>query len=76
VPLGLPGYYRTILAIAGLVAFFGTMAVGYIKKGPGWLLIGPFYSFVAVLCVDEFILQVFPPKLAPYAEGNTWLKLT
>jgi hypothetical protein len=44
--------------------------------GAGWLLIGWPFAFLAAIAVQVFIQRVFPPKLEPYAEGSTWLKLT
>jgi len=55
---------------------FGTIAFGYIKQGPGWLLIGWPFGLATAFIVQGFILRAFPPKLEPHAEGNTWLKLT
>jgi hypothetical protein len=42
----------------------------------GWLLAGLPFAFVAGIAAQAFVLRVFPPKLAPHAEGSTWLKLT
>lgn len=50
--------------------------LGYEYSGPGWLLIGWPFTVVAVLVAQTAITFIFPPKLKPYAEGSTWLKLT
>ncbi len=76
VPLGFPTYYRVILFIASEGVLFGTIAFGYMKQGPGWLLIGWPFGLAAVFMVQGFILRAFPPKVEPHAEGNIWLKLT
>ena len=76
VPLGFPTHYRVILFIAYEGVAFGTIAFGYVKQGPGWLLIGWPLALIAALIVQGAILRAFPPKLRPYGEGNTWLKLT
>ena len=75
-PLGFPTYYRVILFIASEGVFFGTLAFGYIKQGPAWLLIGWPLGMGAAFIVQVFILRAFPPNLEPHAEGNIWLKLT
>jgi hypothetical protein len=54
----------------------GTIAYGYMKQGPGWLLIGWPFGLAAVFIIQGFILRAFPPKLEPHAQGNIWLKLT
>ena len=76
VPLGFPTYYRAILFIASEGVLFGTIAYGYMKQGPGWLLIGWPFGLAAAFIVQGFILWAFPPKLEPHAQGNIWLKLT
>ena len=50
--------------------------IGYMKQGPGWLLIGWPFRLAAAFIVQGFILRAFPPKLEPHAEGTIWLKLT
>ena len=76
VPLGFPTYYRVILFIASEGVSFGTIAYGYMKQGPGWLLIGWPFGLAAAFIIQGFILRAFPPKLEPHAQGNIWLKLT
>jgi hypothetical protein len=76
VPLGFPTYYRAILFIVSEGVLFGTIAYGYMKQGPGWLLIGWPFGLAAAFIVQGFILRAFPPKLEPHAQGNIWLKLT
>ncbi|MGA7632271.1 MAG: hypothetical protein WCB11_16025 [Terriglobales bacterium] len=75
-PLGFPSYYRAILFIASVGVLFGTIAYGYMKQGPGWLLIGWPFGLAAAFIVQGFILRALPPKLEPHAQGNIWLKLT
>ena len=74
--LGFPAYYRAILFIASEGVLLGTVAWGYMKQGPGWLLIGWPFGLAAAFAAQAFILRAFPPKLEPHAEGNIWLKLT
>ena len=53
------------------------MYAGY--KGPdasGWLIAGLPFACVAGIAAQIFMQLVFPPKLAPHAEGSTWLKLS
>jgi hypothetical protein len=55
------------------------MYAGIKGGGPdahGWLLVDLPFAFVAGIAAQAFILRVFPPRLAPHAEGRTWLKLT
>jgi hypothetical protein len=75
-PLGFPAYYRAILFIASEGVSFGTIALGYIEQGTGWLLLGWPFGLAAAFIAQSIILRVFPPKLEPHAEGNIWLKLT
>jgi hypothetical protein len=65
-----------ILLIASEGVLFGSVVLGYLKQGPGWLLIGWPFGLVAAFIVQGAILRAFPPKLEPHAQGNTWLKLT
>jgi hypothetical protein len=77
VPLGHPYWYRVLLIFAYLGAAGYVMYAGC--KGPnanGWLLAGLPFACVAGIAVQALILRVFPPKLAPHAEGSTWLKLS
>jgi hypothetical protein len=76
VPLGFPGYYRVILFIVSEGMLFGTIAFGYSKQGPGWLLIGCPFGLAAAFITQGFILRAFPPKMESHTVGNTWLKLT
>ena len=76
VPLAFPTHYRVILFIAYEGVAFGTIAFGYVRHNRGWLLIGWPLALIAALIVQGAILRAFPPKLRPYGEGNTWLKLT
>lgn len=75
-PIGIPFYYRALLAVAGWCAMGWVMYKGYQAYGPGWLLMGLPFAFVAGVFVQGAILRVFPPKLQAHAEGNTWLKLS
>jgi hypothetical protein len=52
------------------------MYKGYQAYGPGWLLMGLPFAFVAGVFVQGTILRAFPPKLEAHAEGSTWLKLS
>jgi hypothetical protein len=79
VPLGYPYWYRVLLfLVSQCVAVF----VVYTRckgTGPDWF--GYFmttlpFAFVAGIAAQIFMERVFPPKLAPHAEGSTWLKLT
>ena len=36
----------------------------------GWLLAGLPFAFVAGIAAQAFVLRMFPPKLAPHAEGS------
>jgi hypothetical protein len=75
VPLGHPYWYRVLLAAAALCVGGYVMYAGY--TGPddsGWLVGLPF-AFVAAMITQVLIVRLFPPKLAPHAEGSTWLKL-
>lgn len=74
-PLGMPSYYRAILAVAYLSVSGLTMYVGYQKIGTGWLLLGVPFAVILGFLVQVIILRIFPPKLQAYAEGDTWLKL-
>jgi hypothetical protein len=76
VPLGLPFYYRVMLAIVGLTAAGWAIYRGYMSWGPGWVLLGSPVATAFGLLVQGAILRAFPPKLEAYAEGSTWLKLT
>jgi hypothetical protein len=78
VPLGYPYWYRVslfavYLCVGGYIIYAGC------KDNPewfGWLFVGMPFAAVAGFMAQVFTLRVFPPKLAPHAEGNTWLKLT
>ena len=64
------------MVTVGLCAAGYVMYAGY--KGPdssGWLIAGLPFAFVAAMATQVVVQVVFPPKLAPYAEGSTWLKL-
>jgi hypothetical protein len=77
VPLGQPYWYRVLLVAAGLCVGSYVMYAGY--TGPdasGWLIVGLPFAFVAAIVTQAVILRLFPPKLAPHAEGSTWLKLS
>jgi hypothetical protein len=76
VPLGFPAYYRAILFIASEGVLFATIAYGYMKAGPGWLLVGWPFGLIAAFIAQAVILRAFPPKLEPHAVGNIWLKLS
>lgn len=79
VPLGYPYWYRLLLAAVGLCTAGYVMYAGCKGGGPdanGWLLVGLPFAFVAGIAAQVFVLRVFPPKLAPHAEGSAWLKLT
>jgi hypothetical protein len=77
VPIGYSFSYRALLAVAGWTVMALVMYKGYQGGGgAGWLLIGWPFAFLAAIAVQVFIQRVFPPKLEPYAEGSTWLKLT
>jgi hypothetical protein len=69
-------YYRAILYVAYWCAGGYVMYKGYQAYGPGWLLMGLPFAFVAGVFVQGAILRAFPPQLEAYAEGNTWLKLS
>lgn len=77
VPLGAPYWYRVLLVFAYLCAAGYVMYWGC--RGPdanGWLLAGLPFAFIAGIAAQVVILRMFPPKLAPHAEGSTWLKLS
>ena len=77
VPLGHPYWYRVSLGAASLSVGGYVMYAGY--SGPddsGWLIVGLPFAFVAAIVTQAVILRLFPPKLAPHAEGSTWLKLS
>ena len=76
-PLGQPYWYRALLATAGLCVGAYVMYAGY--TGPdasGWLIVGLPFACAAAIVTQVVIVSLFPPKLAPYAEGSTWLKLS
>jgi len=75
-PIGIPFYYRALLCVAGWCAMGWVMYKGYHAYGPGWLLIGWLFGFVAAIFVQQAVLRAFPPKLEAHAEGSTWLKLS
>jgi hypothetical protein len=52
------------------------MYAGYQYSGPGWLLLGWPFAMVFGIWAQVVILRAFPPKLEPFAEGSTWLKLS
>ena len=77
VPLGYPYWYRVLMVGVGLCAAGYVMYAGY--RGPdanGGLIAGLPFAFVASIAAQVFMQLVFPPKLAPHAEGSTWLKLS
>lgn len=79
VQLGCPFYYRAILAVVAWSLMAYVMYWGYQQggsDGAGWLLIGWPFALVIGLFGQAMVLRAFPPKLEPYAEGSTWLKLT
>jgi hypothetical protein len=73
--LGTPFYYRLTLLFAGYVVMGWTMYAGCETYGFGWVFMGLPISFVLAILTQGGILRTFPPKLYPYAEGRTWLKL-
>lgn len=78
-PLGEPYWYRVLLLFVSLSAMGAVMYAGCRGGGPeanGWLLAGLPFAFVAGMTAQVFFFRVFPPKLAPHAEGSIWLKLT
>jgi hypothetical protein len=79
VPLGYPYWYRVLLVAVGECA--GVLVIYTQCKGTGLDFFGYFINalplaFVAALAAQFFTQYAFPPKLAPHAEGGTWLKLT
>ncbi len=77
VPLGIPYWYRVLLGAAGLCVGGYVMYAGYTgPEASGWLIVGLLFAFVAGFVTQVVILLLFPPKLAPHAEGSTWLKLS
>ena len=76
VPLGYSFSYRALLAVVGWSVMAWVMYEGYQgANGAGWLLIGWPFALVAAIAVQITIQRAFPPKLEPYAQGNTWLKI-
>ncbi|HEV2699355.1 MAG TPA: hypothetical protein VGU90_15280 [Terriglobales bacterium] len=59
------------LSVAGYVMYAGYTG----PDASGWLIVGLPFAWVAAIVTQVVILRVFPPKLAPHAEGSTWLKL-
>jgi hypothetical protein len=77
VPLGYPHWYRVLLVAVGECA--GVLVIYSQCKGKGADWFGYFitalpFAFVAGLAAQVFMQNAFPPKLAPHAEGSTWLK--
>ena len=76
VPLGYTAFYRFVLGVAYLSAAFGSIVVGYRQYGRGWLLIGWPFAFIFGIGAILTVVSAFPPKLEPYSEGPTWIKLS
>jgi hypothetical protein len=77
--LGYPYWYRIFLLAVGLGAGVYVMYAGCKGGGPdanGWLIAGLPFALAAAIAAQVFVQLAFPPKLAPHAEGNTWLKLS
>ena len=60
----------TYSCVAGFVFYKGYTAIG-----PGILLLGWPFIIVAGFAAVSVVLALLPPKLEPYAQHRTWLKL-
>jgi hypothetical protein len=54
-----PAHNRVILFVASEGVLFGTVAFGYMKEGPGWLLLGWPFGLMAAFIVQGLILRAF-----------------
>jgi hypothetical protein len=79
VRLGYPYWYRALLFGVYQCAAVGLIYVRCKGTGPDWFgyfIVSLPFAAVAGFAAQVFMLRVFPPNLAPHAEGSTWLKLT
>jgi hypothetical protein len=76
VSVGIPFYYRVILASVGYFFMALVMYVGYQDMGSTWLLMGLPFAQLAALIIQAAGYIILPPRLQAHAEGGTWLKLS
>ena len=60
----------TYSCVAGFVFYKGYMAIG-----PSMFLLGWPLAMAAGFFAVSVVLALFPPKVEPYAQHRTWLKL-
>jgi hypothetical protein len=76
VSVGIPFYYRVILASVGYFFMALVMYVGYQDMGSTWLLMGLPFALLAALIIQAAGYIILPPRLQAHTEGGTWLKLS